>query len=188
MSPNLSSDFIPVEVLLLGGVMLVIIVLIHGAGLSKIVSRYERKAEMLRQKNWHPHMATAIFAGAILLMLVLHITEACIWGVVLNKVGLIPNLRDSIYFSANTYTTIGYGKFILPDSWRELAPIMAISGLFTFAWTTGVMFDVVHSQHNLAEELSARRPKGKWLGRGKQQAAATYEKRDESVGKSQPMA
>ena len=48
-----------------------------------------------------------------------------------------------MYFSANTYTTIGYGQMILPDNWRELAPIMAISGLFTFAWTTGEMFNVI---------------------------------------------
>jgi len=105
-------------------------------------------------------------------MLALHITEACIWGVVLNRVGLIANLRDSIYFSANTYTTIGYGKFLLPDSWRELSPIMAISGLFTFAWTTGEMFNVVHSQHDLVAELSARRGKRKGLRRGAHHQAA----------------
>jgi hypothetical protein len=181
---HISSDFIPVEVLLLGGVMLVIIVLLHGAGLSRIVARYERKADILRQRQWHPHMAPLIFAGAILLMLALHVTEACIWGVVLSKTGLIPNLRDSIYFSANTYTTIGYGKFLLPEDWRELGPIMAISGLFTFAWTTGVMFDVVHRQHDLAAELSARHPKRKWLRRGTPEAAAAQEERDESVRKA----
>ena len=172
VSPNISSDFIPVEVLLLGGVMLVIIVLIHGAGLSRIVARYDQRADMLRRKNWHPHLATVIFAGAILFMLALHITEACIWGVVLNRVGLIANLRDSIYFSANTYTTIGYGKFLLPDSWRELSPIMAISGLFTFAWTTGEMFNVVQSQHDLVAELSVRRGKRKALRRGAHHQAA----------------
>jgi hypothetical protein len=87
-----------------------------------------------------------------LLKLVLHVTEACIWGVVLNKIG--PNLPDSIYFSANTYRTIGYGKLLLPEDWRELSPIMAISGLFTFMWTTGEMFNVIHSQHELVAELS----------------------------------
>ena len=152
---------IPIEVLLFGGIMLVIIVLIHGAGLDRIVTRYKRKADVPRAKSFHPHLATYIFAGAILLMLLLHITEACIWGVVLNRVGLIANLRDSIYFSANTYTTIGYGIMILPQDWRELSPIMAISGLFTFAWTTGEMFNIVHVQHDLVEELSARRGKKK---------------------------
>jgi MFS family permease len=161
--PQLSSDFIPVEVLLFGGLMLVIVVLIHGAGLGHIVDRYKRKADKLRARESHPKLAVLIFAGAILLMLALHISEAATWGVVLNKAGLIGNLRDSIYFSANTYTTIGYGKMILPDNWRELSPIMAISGLFTFAWTTGEMFGIVGQQRELMAELDAKRKARKKL-------------------------
>lgn len=152
--PRLFPDFIPLEVLLFGGVMLLIIVLIHGAGLDYIVALYKRKAERLLARERHPKLAVYIFAAAILFMLLLHITEACIWGVVLNKSGLIASLRDSIYFSANTYTTIGYGKMILPESWRELSPIMAISGLFTFAWTTGEMFGIVGQQRQLVADLA----------------------------------
>ena len=101
-------------------------------------------------------------------MLLLHVTEACIWGVVLNKVGLISNLRDSIYFSANTYTTIGYGFMILPQSWRELSPIMAISGLFTFAWTTGEMFGIVGQQRELVADLAEIAQESKRLSRAPQ--------------------
>ena len=155
--PQFYSDFVPVEVLLFGGFMLLVIVLIHGAGLNRIVARYRRKADELRAKDWHPFLANYIFAGAILFMLMLHVFEAFVWGWVLNKVGLIASRRDSMYFSANTYTTIGYGLMILPESWRELAPIMAISGLFTFAWTTGEMFDIVRQQRELVAELDEKR-------------------------------
>jgi len=154
--PQFYSDFVPVEVLLFGGFMLLVIVLIHGAGLNRIVARYRRKADELRAKEWHPFLANYILAGTILFMLVLHVFEAMVWGLVLNKVGLIASRRDSMYFSANTYTTIGYGLMILPESWRELAPIMAISGLFTFAWTTGEMFDIVRQQRELVTELDEK--------------------------------
>ena len=157
--PSISPDLIPLEVLVFGGVMLVIIVLLHGAGLDRVVTRYKRRADTLRAKGRPPHFATYVFATTILLILILHISEACIWGVVLNKLGLIQNLRDSIYFSANTYTTIGYGFMILPESWRELSPIMAMSGLFTFAWTTGEMFNIAQSQHKLVADLSEHRQK-----------------------------
>jgi Ion channel len=136
-------DKIPFEVIGLGSLMLVIITLIHGAGLDRIVDHYRKRSQILRERKRSPRLASLIFAWAILLMLFLHIMELGIWGVVLNLGGLIPNLRDSVYFSANTYTTIGYGKMILPESWRELSPIIAISGLFTFAWTTGQMFELV---------------------------------------------
>jgi hypothetical protein len=154
---QLSRDFVPLKVLAFGGVMLVIIVLLHGAGLDRIVARYKRKIDTYGRRNIHPQAATLIFASAILLMLLLHVIEAGIWGVILQKVGLIPSLRDSIYFSANTYTTIGYGKMILPEDWRELSPIMAISGLFTFAWTTGEMFGIVGQQRAFVAELREKR-------------------------------
>jgi hypothetical protein len=154
---QLSRDFVPLKVLAFGGVMLVIIVLLHGAGLDRIVARYKRKVDTYRRRDIHPQAAALIFASAILLMLLLHVVEAGIWGVVLHRFGLIVSLRDSIYFSANTYTTIGYGKMILPEDWRELSPIMAISGLFTFAWTTGEMFGIVGQQRELVAALREKR-------------------------------
>lgn len=155
--PQFYSDFVPVEVILFGGIMLVLIVLYHGAGLSWIVEHYKKKADGLRLTSLHPSLATYIFASAILFMLALHISEGFLWGLVLNKFGLIASLRDSIYFSANTYTTIGYGIMILPSNWRELSPIMAISGLFTFAWTTGEMFGIVGMQRELTAALREKR-------------------------------
>src|ERR1035438_8803 len=148
---------VPIEVLGFGSVMLVIIVLIHGAGLDRIIDRYKRRSDDLRRKLWHPYLATSLFAVTILLMLFLHVVEICVWGVALNRTGLITSFRDSMYFSANTYTTIGYGLMILPYNWRELSPLMAISGLFTFAWTTGELFGVVDKQRRLVKDLAAQR-------------------------------
>jgi hypothetical protein len=161
MLDPVQSSKIPLEVLGAGSLMLVIITLIHGAGLDWIVGRFNKRSQKLRERRRSPHLASLIFSNAILLMLFLHITELAIWGLVMNLVGLIPNLRDSVYFSANTYTTIGYGKMILPENWRELSPIIAISGLFTFAWTTGQMFELVGSRRALTNDLAALRRKPK---------------------------
>jgi hypothetical protein len=48
---------------------------------------------------------------------------------------------------------------ILPHNWHELSPMIAIAGLFTFAWTTSEMFNTVGEQHDLVAELSAKRHK-----------------------------
>ena len=157
ISPVLLATVVPVEVLAFGAAMLLIIVLLHGAGLDAIITRYKKRSEMLRKRGWHPRLATLVFAGAILLMLCLHLAESILWGLVLNKSGLIADLRDSFYFSANTYTTLGYGRMLLSYDWRELAPIMAISGLFTFAWTTSEMFNIVEYHHGLVADLAAIR-------------------------------
>ena len=111
----------------------------------------------LRERDWHPSLAIFIFAGAILLMLFLHLAETCLWAVALRSLGLVPNFRDAAYFSANTYTTLGMGPMALPHAWRELGPIIAISGLFTFAWTTSEMFNIVGYHHDLVAELGDKR-------------------------------
>ena len=106
---GLDTDLIPVGVIVFGGTMSVIITLLHGAGLDRIAAHYKKRARILREKRRHPRLATLIFGGTVLLMLFLHTTEVCLWGLVLSKAGLVDNLRNAIYFSANTYTTLGMG-------------------------------------------------------------------------------
>ena len=65
--------------------------------------------------------------------------------------------RDAGFFAANTYTTLGYGSVILPPPWKMLAPIMAISGLFTFGWTGSVLVDIV-GRVNRLKDLAEQRP------------------------------
>ena len=43
-------------------------------------------------------------------------------------------MRDSYYFVLESYTTLGEGTVSLPDRWRLIGPIMAMSGLFS-CWT-----------------------------------------------------
>jgi hypothetical protein len=98
-------------------------------------------------------------------MLVLHIVDMSIWATMLTRLDLIPDARTSLYFTANSYTTLGYGGMPLGFGWRELGPMMAISGLFTFAWTTGVMFNVVGYQRQLIDQLAEEFARKKQLHR-----------------------
>ena len=49
----------------------------------------------------------------------------------------------------------------LPHNWHDLSPVIAIAGLFAFAWTTSKMFNIVGDQHDLMTGLSANRQKGR---------------------------
>ena len=79
----------------------------------------------------------------VLLMLLLHLVEIWVWSAALVYSGLVDNWRAAGFFAANTYTTVGYGNFVLPDGWHMLAPIIAMSGLFTFGWTGSVLVEIV---------------------------------------------
>ena len=65
--------------------------------------------------------------------------------------------HDAIYYCANTYTTLGMGNLDIDKNWRNISPIIAISGLFTFAWTTRALVDVVASNGRLLELLEDER-------------------------------
>ena len=77
------------------------------------------------------------------ILLALHIAESLVWAAALVYSGLVPDWRAAGFFAGNTYTTIGYDSDILPFGWRMLAPIIAISGLFTFGWSGSVLVDQV---------------------------------------------
>ena len=101
--------------------------------------------------------ADIILASAICLLLVSHLVEAVVWTTVLVWAHLVPTWREAGYFAANTYTTLGYGSVVLAQPWKMLAPIMAISGLFTFGWTGSVLVDVVSRVGRLKELAEKRR-------------------------------
>lgn len=153
------------EVFAIGAAVLVTITLVHGSALGFIVRDYRRGARRLLEHANHPFWASLQFGRAVLLMLVLHVIDMCIWATMLNRLGLVPDVRNSLYFTANSYTTLGYGGMPLGMGWRELSPMMAISGLFTFGWTTSVMFNVVGFQHELTEQLAEEFARKKQLHR-----------------------
>jgi len=93
----------------------------------------------------------------VLLIVVLHVLETLIWATVLYKLHLIPRFRDAFYFSANSYTTLGYGEVLLPQSWRELRPLIAILGWFTFGFTTSALVEVVGDNNRLVRDLAIDR-------------------------------
>ena len=152
----IAPDLIRMEALGLGCLFAVGVTLIHITGLHKIVDWSQGKSKSLREKYVRPVVASWYFGTTILLMLLLHIGDAAIWGGIVYAMKLVPNIHDAFYFSANTYTSLGYGDVPLSRDWRELSPLMAMSGLFTFACTTGQLFNVMGHHHSILGELRAR--------------------------------
>ncbi len=90
-------------------------------------------------------------------MLSLHLVEVVIWAFALRGAGLIVHAYDAIYFCANCYTTLGMGKVDVGEHWRIISSVIGISGLFTFAWTTSALVDVVASHRRLLGQLEVER-------------------------------
>ncbi len=162
--PSLSSlllripdDFKPLAAIGIGALILVLLVLFHGFGLHKILVYFKRAD--LRFRIGRPHLwrVGILFGWCVFLMLFLHILEIFAWAFFLFHLGLVLRRADAIYFCANAYTTLGYGAVDLNPAWRNISPIIAISGLFTFAWTTSSLVSIISSYLKLIEQLELER-------------------------------
>jgi hypothetical protein len=156
---RIPDEFKPLAALGIGAAVLVFLALFHGVGLHWILVWQRRGERRLRLGRPHVIAASLLFAWSVFLMLDLHIVEILIWAFVLTHMGLIVHAYDAIYFCANGYTTLGMGKMDVEEHWRILSPIIGISGLFTFAWTTSALVDVVASNRRLLEQLEDEREK-----------------------------
>jgi hypothetical protein len=142
----------PVLEILLGTLPLLATLFIHGAGMNIVqwgFRRHRRSQRVSRLRN------SAYFAVTILIMVVTHLSEIGLWTAALIGLGAIESLRDAYYYVAGTYTTLGYGEGTLPAQWRLMAPMIAISGLFAFGWTTSVLMNLV-AQVNADRDAAER--------------------------------
>jgi len=137
------TQVMPLPDFVFGGGMLLLIVLIHAAGMRMLTDRFEIRIQAISHRSrstWRPDL---LLGAVVLLMLLLHLLEIWVWAAALVYSGLVADWHAAGFFAANTYTTVGYGNFVLPEGWHMLAPIIAMSGLFTFGWTGSVLVEIV---------------------------------------------
>jgi hypothetical protein len=151
------AQVLPAADVAFGGGMLMLIILIHATGVRAVTDHvaHRSRAIMQRPKVWR---ADVLMLSSILLLLALHLSETVVWASALVYGGLVPSWRAAGFFAGNTYTTLGYGAFVLPAGWEMLAPIIAISGLFTFGWSGSVLVDIVARCQRIKDAVADHRP------------------------------
>jgi hypothetical protein len=121
-----------------GGVLVAITMTLHAFGMP-IILRVQDAWQVRAQK--HPSFAKGI-GGLILAswaILLVHLLEVMVWAAFFFWKGALPTRSLAYYFSLNEYTTVG-SAFSLPIRWRLLEGMIAMAGLLTFAWSTGILF------------------------------------------------
>jgi len=151
------AQVMPAADVAFGGGMLMLIILIHATGVRAVTGHVANRSHaiMVRPRVWR---ADVLMASSVLMLLALHLTETCVWAASLVFGGLVPSWRAAGFFAGNTYTTVGYGAFVLPAGWEMMAPIIAISGLFTFGWSGSVLVDIVARCQRIKDVADGRSP------------------------------
>lgn len=79
----------------------------------------------------------------ILIMYLVAIIEVLIWSTAYLAFDAIEGLEKAIYFSAVTFTTLGYGDVVLDGSRRILSSLEAVNGIIMFGWSTAIVIAAV---------------------------------------------
>ena len=90
-----------------------------------------------------------------LAIVLLHLIQVGLWGVVFWRASELPTLETAIYFSLATYTTIGFGDVVLGPGWRLLAGIEGLTGLLLVGWSTAFVFAIVSRMYEHWRQVHA---------------------------------
>jgi hypothetical protein len=142
--------------LLLGLAAMACCVVIHASGVTWALRRLRRGGNQ-GQEFWS---LTWICVRLAAWMVVCHLAEIGLWGLLYVWQGAMPDARTAFYFSVVTYTTTGYGDLVLPPQWRIVGGIEALTGILMCGASTAFFFAVFSRVHSLEAGAAGEAPSG----------------------------
>jgi hypothetical protein len=132
-------------------VLIAITIIIHGVGTTSWI-RFLLDRQTMADGNIRPARVLSILISTALVLISLHIIEILIWALaymLILPVDELQNLEAAFYFSAVTFTTLGYGDITLNTDWRILSGLQAINGILLIGWSTAFLFAVIQRTWHL---------------------------------------
>ncbi len=101
------------------------------------------KRVLTRDRNKHgPVYSATLVVRSMIAIVILHGLIILVWAS-FYRTRCFPTWELAFYFSASTYSTVGYGDLILPSNWRLLGPLEAITGVLMSGISVSVLFALV---------------------------------------------
>jgi hypothetical protein len=145
-----------------GGLLLAVTLTMHGFGMMLVLRVYGIFKDRLEQSRSVLLGIGNIILGSWIIILV-HLTEVFVWagfflwqGAVNSGTPAAANFSLCYYFSLWDYTCLG-SNYNLVLRWRLLEGMIAIAGLLTFAWSTGVLLTLAQDFHDQPLEIVKER-------------------------------
>jgi hypothetical protein len=148
---------ISLDEVLWGCLLLAITVVIHGAGMLRIVRVGRRMLLPVRTRL--PGFRSAVLMLTVLAIVVLHLLEVEIWAAFFTWKDAQPNPSSAFYNALVNYTALGAGY--LPVRWRLLEGMLGMAGLLCFAFSTSALLalaqKLVHVHSSNESSIRERR-------------------------------
>ena len=123
-------------------IVLVMVTLgIQSAGMAGLIewakSHFARRAQALG-----PLGSAVLVVRFTSLIICLHILEILLWTA-FYRWRCLSTWESAFYFSATSYSTVGYGDVVLQPVWRLLGPVESIAGVLMCGLSASFLFAVV---------------------------------------------
>ncbi len=138
--------------LLIAFSLMALCVTIHATGLTSAFRWMHVRLGRGTGQFWHAHVDARPHRC---LDVLLHLIEILVWALFYAWRGAMPDIATSAYFSAVTYTTTGYGDLVLPQEWRLVGGVEALTGILMCGLSTGLFFAVFSDIFGLNRRSSA---------------------------------
>ena len=123
-----------------GGLLVAVTLAMHGFGMLLTLRASYAFKERFKRQSFGLGMSIIILASWMII--VVHLFEVTVWAHFFYWKDAVKASHNTIslcyYFALMDYTTLG-SNYNLNLHWRLLEGMIAIAGLLTFAWSTGVL-------------------------------------------------
>ena len=132
--------------LFIASCLMALCVAIHSVGLMTAFRWMPVQAARGTRGFWISTWQLVRVAGWTVL---LHLAQILAWAACYTMLGAMPDFATAAYFSAVTYTTTGYGDLVLPEEWRLVGGVEALTGILMCGLSTGLFFAVFSAVFDL---------------------------------------
>ncbi len=113
---------------------------LHSVGIAGLIARIRRavKSDVSKLGSLRSARLVVRFTSAVVS---LHALEILLWASCY-RCFCFPSWESALYFSATSYSTVGYGDVTLPVKWRMLGPVESLVGVLMCGISVSLLFAI----------------------------------------------
>jgi len=130
--------------LALGGAMTIAAICIHLSGILLFLHLLRRNAHRAGEARSTGDLLRQLLliVGITLGVFVVHGIEIWLYAFAYVLFGALPDLSTAVYFSAVSYSTLGFGDIVLGPEWRIFGAFEGVTGLILIGWSSAFLLSV----------------------------------------------